>query len=444
MNRIDAAAPLGDGVRLLAIVAGPGFGKTVYASQVAAAWPGPVFWYDCAAEDADLGVLAAQLAALTGTSVPSTGAPSSPEEVAANAVAALHERLGALIVFDDVHRLHGAALAALTGLVRRGAALGISFVLSGRELPLPAHRFASHGSFALISASDLTFDEKRSRDYLAKAFAGRLAEGRIAELAREIGGWPAGLTLAAAIPAQRFRGDAPLDPTSLETLFDYLAAEVFDSLEPDDRRFLLEISILDDLEIVACNAVAQTNDARRYLARLAKRGLFIANRNADAYEMQRLFTSFLRDRLVRDYPERARNALHERASDFFAQRGDDAKAIEHRLAAGRHDAAAATLAAVALPLVATGQAERVDRLLTALGPQRACSAIMPRRCESRRNARMRPGRSVTPRCSSTASRAPARSLSLEGSRRPRLRPSKKREACATPATQFSYPTSCTA
>jgi len=374
VNRIDVAAPLHDGVRVLAVVAGPGFGKTVLATQVAASWPGTVFWYVCDEVDADLAVFAAHLATLTDAPVASTGTPPpAPEEVAANALDAFLKRPGALVVFDDVHRLSGASLGALTDLIRRGAALGVSFLLGGRELPLPAHRFASHGSFALISAAELVFDEQRSRDYLANAFGNRLDARRIAELARQIGGWPAGLALAAAVPAREFCGDAPLDAPSFEMLFDYLATEVFASLDPGDRRFLLDICVLDDLETDACDAVAQTTDARQRLNRLAKLGLFVASRDADAFEMQHLFKSFLRDRLGREYAEPARNDVHVRAADFFAQRGDAAKSIEHRLAAGQYDAAAAALAGVALPLVATGQADRVDRLLTALGPQRVAA-----------------------------------------------------------------------
>jgi ATP/maltotriose-dependent transcriptional regulator MalT/DNA-binding SARP family transcriptional activator len=374
IERADAGATIRNGARVLAIIAGPGFGKTVFASQLAAAWPGPVFWYACDEADADLAVFSAHLAEMLGdVHSPATNGPASIKEVARNTVEALARRRGALVIFDDIHVLRGPTLLAFRELIEFGTSIGASFVLSGRELPLPAHQLAARTTLTMLGGPDLTFDDACSRKYLKAAFGSQLEAGQIADLARQIGGWPAGLALAAAVPARELCGDALSGEASLEILFDYLAAEVLASLAEDDRRFLLEIAPLDDLEVGACNALAGTTDAHDRLARLSRRGLFLARSGARVFEAHRLFKSFLRDRLAREYSAEARAALHDRAARFFRQHGDDVKAIEHELAGGRPDEAATSLARVALPLLATGHANRLDRLLSRIGASRVAA-----------------------------------------------------------------------
>ncbi|MBD5603627.1 MAG: AAA family ATPase, partial [Candidatus Eremiobacteraeota bacterium] len=370
VDRAALRAAFRPGVRVLGVVAGPGYGKTVLASQLAAAWRGPTFWYGCDDTDADLAVFAAHLAALTsGGDLPSAP-PATPKEVGANAAQALSTLENALVVFDDVHALHGRSLAALADLVERATSAGVSFVLCGRSLPLPVHGLAARGSYASLSATDLAFDEERSRAYLGAASGGRLSADRIAEFARRIEGWPVGLALAASMPAREHDEVSFDNAASLEILFEYFAAEVLDGLDEDDRRFLLETSILEHLEADACDAVAATDDARDRLARLVRRGLFIARNRSDAFDIHRLFLAFLRDRLAKEYGAADREILHERAAAFFAARRDDVGTIEHLIAANRRDRAADTLARCALALFASGRTAQLERLLVDLGEDR--------------------------------------------------------------------------
>lgn len=376
--RAELSAALRPGISVLAIVAGPGYGKTVLASQLAAAWSGPVFWYACDQADADLAVFAAHLNAMIAgrqfePTAPAATPPTTAEEVGANAAESLAALLNALVIFDDVQVLHGQSLAAFKHLVDRASASGVSFVMSGRESPLPLHGLAARGRLATLSMDELAFDDAASRDYLNTVSAGRLESDRVADLVRRIGGWPAGLALAASMPSRKRRGGNAPDDASLEMLFDYLAAEVLDALDGDDRTFLLDTSILEDLEIEVCDAVTGRSDSRQRLTRLSRRGLFIARSRADAFEAHGLFAAFLRDRLEREYSPAARAALHDRAAVIFARRGDDVKAIEHQIAAGRHDVAAESLAHVALALHASGATSQLERLLAGIGADRVAA-----------------------------------------------------------------------
>jgi hypothetical protein len=87
--------------RVVALVAGPGFGKTVLAGQLAAGWNGPVFWYTCDPDDRDLANFAAHLREMTSADARAGSASFPPpaataREVAANAAEVLADRPSAL------------------------------------------------------------------------------------------------------------------------------------------------------------------------------------------------------------------------------------------------------------------------------------------------------------------------------------------------------------
>jgi ATP/maltotriose-dependent transcriptional regulator MalT/DNA-binding SARP family transcriptional activator len=366
---------------VFSVVAGPGYGKTVLAARVFAAWEGPKAWYSLDEEDADLAVFAAHLeamvTALPGAS-PLAGDPTllgSPKELGslfADVVADCQPT--PLLVFDDVQVLaSGASLGVLGEFVDRASRAGTTFLLSGRSMPLPLHGVASRSRLGSAGAADLAFDQAESRAYLRQSAAPGKNEGALDRLAGRAEGWPAGLALLASTAASHL-ADADLveahDEGTRQLLFDYLAAEVLDALGERERRFLLDTSILDILERETCDAVAATSDAAEILRSLARRGLFVTRRSEDAYTVHALFREFLRDTLANTAEPAHIAELHRRAALSFAQRGDNVAYISHILDAGDLDAAAAGLEMVAFSMLESGMLARVDGLLQRVGRER--------------------------------------------------------------------------
>jgi ATP/maltotriose-dependent transcriptional regulator MalT/DNA-binding SARP family transcriptional activator len=369
------------GVRVLSIVGGPGYGKTVLAARLHAAWEGPKLWYSLDPSDADIAIFAthvdAMIRGLEGARAFDGDAwrLSSPREVGSQFAESLADVMPSpLVVFDDVHVLDGSrALPALVEFVERAARVGVTFVLCGRTMPVPLHAFAAGGALATVSAADLAFDDREATAYLERTAETPNAAG-LTRLVRRAEGWPAGLALIARTASAR-GGPAPEtlsahDDETRGLLFEYLATEVLEGLHDRERRFFLETSILEELEAELCDDVLELGDSSAVLASFAARGLFIARRGDDAYTAHQLFREFLRHNLERTYPPEAVSGLHRRAARALAERGDHPGAVAHLIAAGDADQAAAALERSALAMYDSGLASRVATFLERIGDAR--------------------------------------------------------------------------
>jgi ATP/maltotriose-dependent transcriptional regulator MalT/DNA-binding SARP family transcriptional activator len=228
-------------------------------------------------------------------------------------------------------------------------------------------------------AADLTFDAEQSRRYLARTIPDVRDESVLQDLVRLTEGWPAGLALISSAGI-RTNGSAPVlaaegGDEAHQLLFDYLAAEVLQTLGEDERRFLLETSILEDLDAPLCAELTGCGDAAELLRSFASRGLFITRKSEAAYSSHGLFRVFLRAELTRSYPLDRIVALQLAAADAYRRRGDYVRGLEHRLAAGDREAATTELEANAFNFVASGLLSRVRRFLDDLGA--ACVQASP-------------------------------------------------------------------
>jgi ATP/maltotriose-dependent transcriptional regulator MalT/DNA-binding SARP family transcriptional activator len=383
IERPNVETRLGATTRVFSIVAGPGYGKTVLAARLFDMHRGPKLWYSLDATDADLAVFAAHLETMIRSLEAVRPFPGetwrlgSPKEVGSLFAELLGDVEPApLVVFDDVHALEGSrSLAALAELVERAARADAAFVLTGRSMPLALHGVAAAARLATAGAADLAFDEEESHRYLTRATTLGDDPATLKRLARRAEGWPAGLALVASTATAASGPDDPAahgarDEETRRLLFDYLAAEVLAGLDGRDRAFLLETSILDELDGEACDAVTQAGEAARLLPELAARGLFVARRSDDAYTVHQLFAEFLRHTLARERTPDEIAILHRRAAATCSRRGDQPGEIAHLLAAGDSERAARALESAALAMLSSGLLARVESFLQRIGRER--------------------------------------------------------------------------
>lgn len=382
IGRPNVERRLGPGASVLSIVAGPGYGKTVVAARIFSEWPGPKGWYSLDESDADLAVFATHVQALL------TGLPgarpfdgdaaqlTSPREVGSLFAELLAETdEPPLLVFDDTHQLEGGpSLVALGEFVERSSRADVRFVLCGRSMPVALHSVAARSRLAHAGAADLAFSAEESRAYLKAATSLEGDPGRLERMASRAEGWPAGLALVASTASLHRDGALGFgeahDDDTRRLLFDYLAAEVLDSLGERERRFLVETSILDILERETCDQVVGSADAADILPSLARRGLFVTRHSEEAYTTHQLFREFLHDALARTLSREEIALRHRRAAAAFARRNDSAACIAHLFEAGDMDGAAAVLESVAVSMLASGQLARVGTFLERIGPER--------------------------------------------------------------------------
>jgi LuxR family maltose regulon positive regulatory protein len=274
------------------------------------------------------------------------------------------------IVLDDLHHLEDdGAQHFLARLIER---LGTrwTLVLATREQPAALlARVAAAGELAHIREADLRFTADEVQAWFA-------TQGMDAETARALhartAGWAAGLRLA--LSGARGAGPgAAIDRAA----FDFLATEVLAHLDADLRAFLLDTSVLYELDAPRCAALTGDARAARWLDEIERRGLFasVVDEASGTLRLHDLFRDALQHRLRVERPEDWR-ALLQRAA---AIETDPVRRQSLWLAAGCFDEAALALLEAGGRMNVRGAAATTQRLIDAFPASFAAgSAVLQR------------------------------------------------------------------
>ncbi len=320
-------------VAVTLVTAGPGFGKSTALAQAVRhhqlAPSGIDVWLTCAPGDEQAqrlgrrlhGALAEAPGFTLARERNSVSELTTPGQIADALVRDLVDcsPLQVCVVLDDCHLLgeSSSATELLASLVRRLPA-NAHLVLAGRSVPaLPLARLRLAEQVRQLDQDDLAFTTEECRT--AASLVGRT------DVSAGLGGWPAlvRLSLLAAPGAGR----------------DFLAEEVLATVDPDQRRQLLALTLLGpSTEAHVAEVLGSAID----LARLAR--LPLVSVDADgSYRAHLLWQRAVRDAV---HPDELRS-IELRVIQALIRRGDYARAGSAAIAAGDHRA----LDRVALSLV---------------------------------------------------------------------------------------------
>jgi len=337
------ARRLGDALRAgsVLLVAGAGYGKTMALEEAIAHSGRRTVWLSCRDAGGEAGRLLmgtvdglrATVPGLTDVVRERFAASDEPLDVRAAAGALLGEveRLllePLVIVFDDAEELAASedAIALLDRLLDvRAAPLSLA-IASRRPLPLRLGKLRAGGRVTEFSPAELCFTAAECEELLRLRRGPGITDEEVADAVAASEGWPMGVAGA----------------VSRETLFDYLAEELFDRLDEDAR---------DTLVASAVPATLLPSDVEAVDADLL--GSLLRKGPSGTYAYHPLFRAFLLERLgeLRSEPERA--WLHARAAAHLAGSGRHADAIGHWIEAGDFRSALRVLAERAHDLVRT-------------------------------------------------------------------------------------------
>lgn len=357
------ASALGRGGVVL-LCAPAGWGKTVALVRSLALLPAewPVAWISLDEDD--------DVAHLVGCLMAALDPHDLPWRVDADAMMALCAQPGGLrrvadellntlaaadaphgvLAFDDVHRLQDPDAHELLGLLAERMPHNWTLALAARVDPaMPLARLRVRGDLAEFRQPALAFSAAE-----VQSLCGLFNDALDAhELLERTDGWPAGLRLClsstARGPQAARRGDVQ------RHLFDYLAAEIFETLPPELQRFLLQVSVLPELRAGRCASVAEEPRAGQWLEDIERRGLFASVLDVGdelTLKLHDLFRDFLEDRLRRERPAEV-PALLRRAA---LTETEPLRRVVYLLRAGDWPEAERALAESAPLLLATGGA----------------------------------------------------------------------------------------
>jgi LuxR family maltose regulon positive regulatory protein len=348
LKRLDQWAPL------TLVVAPTGYGKTTLLCNWLQSCPIPNTWLTLNAEDSSLQQFLAYLVASMRRIFPSFGAevleqltaPSLPPaayiaQLFANACAAVEQEF--ILVLDDYQVIEEPAVHAfVTELLRRPPWQMHLVISTRRDPPLPLVAARAHGSLVEIRTNDLSFTAPETQQMMAGVSPQPIPDETINMLLQGTQGWVAGLHLARLYLRQQ--QDLASLPAALEggTYFamEYLATEVVAQLPKAIQAFLLQTSVLERVSGAACVAISAASiglrEAQATLRWLEANGVFAIalDRQPEWYQYHPMFRQLLHRQLHQEFGPSEIDALHRRASLWYAEQGLTEEAIRHALAAG--------------------------------------------------------------------------------------------------------------
>jgi LuxR family maltose regulon positive regulatory protein len=321
--------------RVVTVLATPGAGKTTAVVETSTRLQCPIAWLTLDDTETAPGRLLLYLEAAVRRAIPSTAALAAEALAAgvghAETAAVLAEAMPdepAIVVVDEVERLADApsALAVLAGFVRY-ARPHVTVVLVGRrDVPLDVGSRLGLHEIARLDEHELAFSRREVEDALELRGLRNVDPSAVIEAT---GGWAAGVLFEAWRPegsAERMMRDG--DP-----LAGYLGRQILDSLDPEEREFLVVTSLLRDVDAHSARALG-LQDADEMLARLADRYLPVTWTRKAVMRCHPRFREHLRDVLLRRDPADVVR-LRTRYGLSLAAEGHDEEAVVELLAIDR-------------------------------------------------------------------------------------------------------------
>lgn len=392
--------------RLILVSAPPGYGKTTLLADFLAAHSGPAAWYQLEPSDSDPTVFLtylieairrAKAGAKKGGKVGanalsllnSAEGGTSPTRVMTVLVNELAEQIAALlpIVLDDYHFIASPVVHQLADFLLENAPPTLQLILSTRaDPPLALARLRARGLLAELRASDLRFRDDEAASLLRREVPDLPADS-LRLLSEKTEGWAAALQIVrSSLAGQNVESAREIVQSlsgSHRFVFEYLAEEVFRRQSEERQKFLLQTSVLSQMDAASCNAVAQIQNAQDMLEELEKQNLFLTSLDAERrwYRYHHLFREFLLSRLNREHgeqtdlraerrdgvlPSRSRSALERRAGAHYESQNENEAAFLHYASAEDFDSAARVASKFAGDYVERGRVEVLHRYLNML------------------------------------------------------------------------------
>ncbi len=272
---------------------------------------------------------------------PDLPAPSILAEVVINDVSQLPRSI--LLVLDDYHLLHNAAILRLVARVLAQADDKLHLVLISRGDPLlPLPRLRLQQALVEIRQHDLRFADAEALAFLQMVLNREFDSGQVAVINQQMEGWVAGLRLATL--SLQHSEQAELTLPDLEgnpqnVIAGYLFAEVLGKQTTAVQEFLLQTAWVDRFCVGLGAKLVQFSaadaDIQEIIAYLQRAGLFIVPLPAQAgwYRYHHLFQQILRQKASLMWDKAAIRALHNRAGNWFAGEGLVDEALQQFLLA---------------------------------------------------------------------------------------------------------------
>ncbi len=359
----------------------PGAGKTTLVASYLHARRLRSLWYQVDEGDADVATLFFYMGAAAAKAAPRRRAPLpllTPEHLPGLATFTrryfrdLYSRLKApfVLVFDNYHEVP--ADSPFHEVIRNGVAElpegGRIVLISRGEPPEALARLRASPGLARLGWEELRLTAEETRRLARQRWPAGASPERLRVLHDTTEGWAAGLVLLLeGLKTEAFEAPA-VCPLALEGLFDYFAQEIFERLDADTQRVLLETAFLPRLTAAMAEQLTGSARAGRILADLTRRNYFTSRRaHAEPlYEYHPLFRRFLLARAAETLAQERRVQVQRTAAAVLEASGQVEDAVGLLREAGEWTELARVIGQHAPSLVAQGRERTLEGWLTSL------------------------------------------------------------------------------
>lgn len=383
--RVDALIRQALDYRVTIVQASTGYGKSTALANLAEA-DAPLFWYSVADGDADPFQFLAHLSAAFQRGLPalSDSALAFLQDALPESLqAATHALLNALndaitepslIVIDDYHLAASPDVNALLDHFLAFLPPDLHAIVATRYPPTWEQlvTWRARGQVLDIKREALAFTRAEIAALFRDKYGLDLSPRDVELLETKTEGW----TIALQLVWQEIRANPQTDVAallshgadSLETLFAYLARDVLAQQTHPVQKFLLETSVLRELDPEACRVVSDCADPHAMLVQLLEHDLFVIAVGENHFRYHHLFHDFLRDHAERENADGLRKR-HCRAAEFYRAAQNDDEAIYHWLRANEFERAAQHIEAIGEMILRSGRLDTLATWLDEIPPE---------------------------------------------------------------------------
>ena len=364
----------------LTLVSAPsGYGKSTALSEWARQREQPVAWISLGKQDDDWTtfwhmVVASIRKGTDGFGVTVepllTQGPSASFASTEPAMTALLNELNQLtselvMIFDDYHLMTAPAIQKSMSYLLEFLPGHIHFYIASRNtLPFPTARWFAKGEMRRITIEQLRFRPEEANEFFRVSTELKLSAEQLSLLYDQTEGWISGIKLAAislkrsddvAAAIRQFSGRQ-------QHISDYLLEEVIRDLPREMRDFLLQTSVLSQMNDSLCAAVTGQDGCQHQLEQLEQLQLFIIPLDQERkwYRYHHLLSEFLQTMLARTEPGLWDQA-NMRAAQWLESNSFFEEAAEHYLAGRQYDEAVALIESHLHEFLIGGKNEAVAR-----------------------------------------------------------------------------------
>jgi len=361
---------------LTILVAGTGYGKSTALLSFLDGLHLPVYWFTVSGTDRDPRLFLAKLFFAFNQGQTTIGSEAlrilempdgTPQEALIAFVNALSiENNGnSVFIIDDFHRLADIPeiLNYVNWLIENLPNHMHLIIATRHHLNFSdINKWRVKNELLEISKEDLAFKETEIEELFDRHYGISLAKEDAVNLLNQTEGWAIGLQMIWQTldrnPDVTIRQVLEDNRLSRNVLFEYLADEILEGLEPDVQAFLLHTSILSKLDSATCDFLLTRDDSDKLLRQLQKSGFFIEELRPGVYRYHQIFREFLANRLQKD-PERKKE-LHQKIASYFRAHEYWEEALYHLFSVGDYQQINQILESIGDKMISEGRHETIN------------------------------------------------------------------------------------